>query len=169
MNVYESWITTLHKQHRIRLEGAVFEAIRWLQANAPTEGVISIGVAGQLQLSREPLYSAALHQKLTAELTASPLAVAESADRVASLVRFMAATWPVTLSVEPLRERVTFVIPKAPRDLGIVPAIGESIIVFVTGDIVEMWKRDHWLAYIAATRQRLADLADNAIPDLSRR
>jgi DNA-binding transcriptional regulator/RsmH inhibitor MraZ len=169
MYLYGAWVTSVHKQHRIRLEGAVFEAIRWLQADATSDGILSIGATGQLQLSKEPLYSAALHRKITSGLEASPLTATESADRLSSLVRFMASNWPVTLSVESARQRVTFVIPKAPRDLGIAPQIGESVVVFVSGDIVEIWKRDHWLAYAAATRQRLTELADHAVDDLSRR
>jgi hypothetical protein len=162
MEHHGAWVASVHEKHRIRLEGEPLAAIRWLNATSPADGFASIGAWRQVQISAEPLYGTAIEKSLAARLAKSPLSAKKSVGSVIELLRFMAVTWAIKFSAEPSRQRLSFVIPKPLRDLEVLPVVGQPVVIFVSGNIVEIWGRENWLDYIAQVRRRLDQLVDDA-------
>jgi len=75
------------------------------------------------------------------------------------LARYLANVWDMTFSL--YENRYTVVLPSVARDLGLVPKNqGEEVIVFICGEIFEIWRPDAWIALQTRTRPRVGLLEE---------
>ena len=123
---------------------------------------------GQLQLATE-LIESQFSQELAATLTRDGARVGEATTRLAEFTRYAATQWNIVIARETARKRVTLVIPKEPRDLGIAPAAGTSAVLFVTGQLVELWKAQDWVSHIRLIRERMDEFVQGASEEMADR
>lgn len=165
---FQIWVLTVERQHRIRLSEDAVTAIPWLNPKQTTNGLGFMGAFGQLQIAPEPMETA-FAQQLTAALESAPADASEASAPWMDFARFAATRWPITFVCEQGRKRMTFVLPKEARDLGLVPGSGSSAVVFVSGNVVEVWKGPDWVAHLRQLRRELDAVTDNAADALAQR
>ena len=162
------WVRTVERQYRLRLPEDAVAAIPWLDANQNKICVGFIGASGQLQIAPEaPETSAA--KRMIASLGTSPAEPNDASTRWADFARFAATQWPTKFLVESGRKRVTLVLPKESRNLDLVPGQGTSVVLFVSGSIVEIWKGPEWVAHMRRLRAHLDELVGEATDELDER
>lgn len=92
-------------------------------------------------------------------LAKRPLEINESSGRFADVVRYAAMSWPLTLD-----DQLRLTLPEDARKLGMLPGAGEQVVVFASGEVLELWSVEAWLRRVGdvgATRLRFpADLED---------
>jgi hypothetical protein len=155
-------------KHRLRLSEEIVSAVPWLSLSESTKCVAYVGSMSQLQISQEPV-EPTLEDKLDEQLSNFPAIASDASNAWMSLARFAATTWSVTFTAEPGRKRLTIVLPRAARNLSIVPSVGDSAVIFVSGRIFEIWKAERWLEHVRSTRERLDDLIETLPDDSSNR
>jgi len=84
------------------------------------------------------------------------------------LARYVSNIWEMTFSL--YQGIYTAVLPSVAREIGLVPKNqGEEVIIFICGQIFEIWRPDAWIALRASTVPRLTlleeDLPDSASED----
>lgn len=147
-NQTKIWIRTVEAQHRIRLGKEAADHIKWLKAEDgfSIDFFASIGPSGQLVLV--PKQEEAVFLKLMESLKNSPPAKSEFFAPWVELARYFATTWEIQCSFESKAKRFSFVLPREARELEIVPNENGMVVVFNTGEILEIWPRDKWITHI---------------------
>src|SRR5262249_32787310 len=75
------------------------------------------------------------------------------------LARYVSNVWPLTFSFHD--GRYTMVLPSVARALGLVSKNeGEDVLVFVCGQIFEIWRLEVWVALTTNTRMKIDQLRD---------
>ncbi len=93
-----------------------------------------------------PLKLLDARSKMASALSAQDFRRSAAGSATLDYARHAAASWQVTMLSE--RSRWSFDLPKEARDLGLVPDSGGKAIVFVVGEILEVWTVPDWLTYI---------------------
>jgi hypothetical protein len=65
--------------------------------------------------------------------------------------------------------RFTFTLPEGARKLDIAPARGEKAVVFIAGEILEVWHAGKWVEHIRRLIATLDDLEESALESLDER
>jgi UDP-2,3-diacylglucosamine pyrophosphatase LpxH len=61
---------------------------------------------------------------------------------------------------------MSMVLPREARQLGVVPGDRDSVVLFVFGNIFEVWKTDQWVSHLRAVRRDLDAIAEQISEDL---
>lgn len=152
---------------RIRLTKEIAEAILWLSRENETACVAFIGVHGQLQIAPEAL-ARIVGDKLTAALRETPARVDEANDEWTEFARYAASRWPMTISRDPNRARWELVLPSEVRAIGVVEAETFAVL-FVCGNIFEVWKKEEWAAHAKLLRAKFDHLTEVAEDEIANR
>jgi hypothetical protein len=139
--------TTLEvlERHKLRLPLEVYGRIPFL-ASAPQKQTATAvpGQFGGIQVIAGELPLARLRTRLVT-LSDNGKATAERAGEAWTLLaRYVSNAWDVTFSF--YENRYTAVLPSVARDLGLVPKKGQEALIFIYGDIFEIWRTDAWNA-----------------------
>jgi hypothetical protein len=159
------WVFTVGGGHRVRLEAPVISAVPWLTPGKARDCWASIGSLGQLVISPEP--PAADTKKIldrAFETDAGRKNVAS--EESLSLARFIASTWPIRFTAEDDRSRLSFVLPRETREVGIAPGAKEPVVLCVLDDILEVWKTTNWVGHVRQTRQDLESIRERVSEEL---
>jgi hypothetical protein len=163
----EPFSTTVRvlERHKIRFTKEVYSRIPFLAGKTP-ETVSSLAIPGPfggIQIIFAESLSAPSRSKIRA-LVKSGQAAASAADKPWMLLaRYISNEWPLTLSFHD--GRYTLVLPSTARDLGLVPTKeGEDALLFVCGEVLEIWSPQAWLTATGNARLRLTELIEGT-PD----
>lgn len=169
MTPYRFWLKTIQEQYRVRIGGEIAEVVPWLKAEKGFKATCGgfIGAAGQFQIAIRSLGSEVV-ASLEASLRATPAHAEESSSSWARFARFTSMTWELTCSFEEGTGRFSLVLPKEPRDLGILPESGQ-IVVFAAGAVVELWKPAEWLEHGRAAHSDIKTLITETTNELKAR
>jgi hypothetical protein len=159
------WIRTIEDGHRLRLNREIVSAVAWLAAGKPRTGFACIGKEGQLELLADRPGAAAdalLEQQ--SGLSSSGASIPENWHQYA---RFSASVWPVRFLGEPGRKRLSFIVPREARTLGVVPPAGGIVALYVHGEVFEVWDGERWVAHIRQARGAIGNLTEDIVDELS--
>jgi len=142
------WIRTVETQHRVRLGKEAADHISWLKAQDgfSIDFLATLGPSAQLILF--PKQEEATFLKLMESLKNSPPVKSEFFAPWVELSRYFATTWEIPCSFESKAKRFSFVLPREARELEIVPNENGMVVVFSTGEILEIWPSNKWIAHI---------------------
>jgi len=157
------WVHVVERQNRLRLSEEATRSVRFLKPGQETICKAFLGSAGQLQIAPE-IVSLAVTEEINTALTQMPARPEEAVAPWMDIARFSATVWLVKFQPEPGRKRLTVVLPREARKLGIVPNTGGVAVFFVSGDVVEIWRHDRWVEHNAKARSDLDEIAE-AVPD----
>jgi hypothetical protein len=102
-------------------------------------------------------------EKISASLTIAPPTEDEVSSPKVELARYLATTWTIRCTFEAKGNRFTLVLPKEPRDLGILPSENNFAVIFNTGHILEIWSAPAWVQHIVQISSNLSDLTNLAL------
>jgi hypothetical protein len=154
------WVRTIESQYRIRLTKEAAGVVHWMQAadGFSIECIARLGPSGQLLLLPEERQRAAL-DKLSASLEAAPARLEDVSAAWLDLIRYAATGWRVSCSFEAKGSRFSLVLPKEARDLGIVPSQNDVVVLFCTGEILEIWPGARWVQHVSKISSTLDNYA----------
>jgi hypothetical protein len=149
------WVRKVESQFRIRLNKEAAEHVKWLQATKGFSAncIVRLGPNGQLLLL--PNNEEAAFQKLKSSLEKFPAKADDISAPWIELARYFATAWKVLCTFEETGKRFTFVLPKEARDLEIVPGENEVVVIFNTGEILEIWHGSKWVQHISKISSNL--------------
>ena len=162
------WVRTVESQNRLRFPVEVLNAIQWAGKKQDTECIAYVGRAGQIQIAQE-MPSGQLIARVNESLKISETPAEDADAPWVDFVRFFATAWKVTFRKEESRGRVTLILPREAREMGVAPLENTPAVLFVMGAIVEVWKASEWLAHIRSTRARLSSVEDSVLDELQSR
>jgi hypothetical protein len=142
------WVRSVEAQNRIRLGKEVADHVHWLKAedNFSINCLASIGPNEQLVIC--PKLEEGYFAKLADSLRTSPATANDIFAPWMDLARYSATTWEIACSFEAKAKRFSIVFPREARDLDIVPNENGSVVIFNTGEILEIWSSHKWIAHI---------------------
>ena len=140
------WVRKVEGSHRIRIPGELALVVNWI----PTGGgsvdcVARVAAAGGLQILAKQWFDERF-ETLNRHLAMTPPLPEEAGAAWLPFVRSMATHWPCRLGSE--AGRYTLTLPEEARLLGVAPAAEEAAVVFGLGDLLEIWRRDDWVAHV---------------------
>jgi hypothetical protein len=150
---FRSWPKLIDAQFRIRIGMEIAPLVSWL----PTSEGVQVtcfgfpGALGQLQLAKERP-DRSFTEEFASILAKSLPRSEEAASRWIQFARLASAVWEMSCNFETVARRFTLVLPRAARELGILPESG-PVVVFALGDILEVWRTDLWLNTVRASRE----------------
>ena len=162
-----TWVATVEAAHRVRLPREVAGAVSWLNAGAqPPECVGVPGRVGGVQV--QPL---ATHEeevrRFTEALGDTPASSSDAAQDWMDVARLLATVWTINISSESGRFSLT--LPEPARRMELLPRAGGTVVVFVFGDVLEVWDASRWHERVRGTAARKEAAIAAAIEDLQRR
>lgn len=166
MSVYQKWVLTVGGGHRVRLEAPIISAVPWLTPGKPRDCWASIGSLGQLVISPEPP-AAKTKEILDRAFETNAGRMKEASEESASLARFIASIWPIRFTAEDDRSRLSFVLPRETRELGIAPGAKEPVVLCVLDDTLEAWKPENWVNHARSTRRNLETIQERVSDEWS--
>ncbi|HWY50678.1 MAG TPA: hypothetical protein VNW72_04270 [Chthoniobacterales bacterium] len=158
----------VEEKHRLRITEDIVATVRWLNISHTSDCLAWIGSLGQLQIGPAS-FEKDLEDQLNTELRKTPAQAREASSEWVAAARLAASKWNVKITAEPQRKRMSLVLPKEARDLGVVPSVGSHAGIFTAGDIFEIWKSEQWVEHVRLTRQRFRDMTDSLSDDLAGR
>lgn len=154
------------ERHKIRLSKDIYCQIPFLAEKTPEtiQAVAMAGPFGGIQVIFQDSMFAASRNRIQALIKKGQATADAATENWMLLARYLSNTWPLTLSFHD--RRYTLVLPNTARELGLVPKNeGEEALVFVCGNVLEIWRPQAWINLIQDTRAKLArleeDLADS--------
>jgi hypothetical protein len=79
----------------------------------------------------------------------------EGSVEISDLLRFSAGFEEVTIRHEITANRFTMVLPKELHRLGLIPEIGDPLVILAIGDSLELWRIELWNRFKASFAARL--------------
>ena len=142
--------------NRIRLESEQLEAlVPWLDGKSVTRTAVPGPRGGVIVLPPETVGDA------VDRLEPGSLTAGAAATRRADHARFLGMRWPVTFSFEQKARRYTVGLPEGARQLGLLPSEDDQLVVlFISGDIFEIWDRDDWLEHVRSLALTVAAVTE---------
>lgn len=153
------------ERHKIRLTKDICVKVPFL-AKKPQETVTAMAIPGRfggIQIISDDNSMADLRRQIR-ELIQDGEASEDAAGKNWTLLaRYVANIWSITFSF--YDGRYTLVLPSAARELGLVPKNeGDNVLVFVCGEIFEIWRPEAWMSLTNNTGFKLDQLRDD-LPD----
>jgi hypothetical protein len=128
--------------NRLRIDKALDGLVPWL-GDGKVERVALPGPKGGIILTAPETVQAELE-----ELEPRELAEEDAANKLGDQARRLSMRWTVTFSYEPAKGgRYSITLPQGARQCGFLPEVGEEVVVFVSGEIFEVWDRNEWRKY----------------------
>jgi len=134
-------VYTVQTGNRLRIDKALEGLVPWL-SGGKVERVALRGPRGGIILTAPERLEAELE-----ELEPRELSEEDAANKLGDQARRLSMRWTVTFSYEPAKGRYSITLPQGARLFGFLPEIGEEVVVFVSGEIFEVWNLAEWRQY----------------------
>jgi hypothetical protein len=140
------WTLTIQPQYRIRVHATDFrQALDFIVPELGSLTVYAgIGTEGQVQLFHPESEIAKSRLALEGRLSTAPLTGADSVTRRGAYLRYVSGLWTVSID-EDTRNRLTIKLPKEALDLDLLPQEGKMVIMFGSGELLEIWRLAEWV------------------------
>jgi hypothetical protein len=163
------WLKTIETQHRVRVGSELAELLPWVNpdSESQTNCFGFLGAYGQLQIA-PALPGALLRTKIDDSLSERAAKPEESSMEWARFARFTATAWPLVISFEKAANRFSLVLPKEPRDMGLVPSNGQIVVVAIRG-MLELWMPEKLISHVQATSSTIETVMSLAADELENR
>jgi hypothetical protein len=149
------------ERHKIRLPNEISSRIPSLaKANKSVTAAAVPGPFGGIQIifGEPPL--AKLRNQIDLLVRHGKATPERAGENWALLARYVSNVWEMTFSF--YEKRYTVVLPSVARDIGLVPkSQSENVIIFVCGEIFEIWSPDAWVALSNSTRLKVGLLEED--------
>jgi len=153
------------ERHKIRLTKDVYSRIPFFAKKTP-ETVKAVAVPGRyggIQIIFEDASLTNLLRRIETHVQNGQATEQTAVKNWTLLARYLSNVWTLTFSFHD--GRYTMVLPRVARDLGLVSKNeGEDVLVFVCGQIFEIWRPDAWVALTTNTGLKIDQLRDD-LPD----
>jgi len=161
----EIWPSEVDGRNRIRVPLKVKSSVPWLKKleTGSLECLATPGAKGGVQI--EPI---AAHDTLISQFTIAlkgkAASATDSTKKWVDAARLLATSWMVTLNIEANQIRMT--VPEPIRRAGLLPGAEGRVVVFVMGEIVEVWDEPRWYEHAGRIARQRTLLISKAIEDL---
>ena len=163
---FQTWTVKVEEQNRVRVPNEILQFITWLDSNGGIECVALPGSSGGIQLTPWATYREGASPFIQA-LTGTPSSASESSEKWIDAVRYLATFWRISISIE--ASRISFTLPEALRRAEQLPAAGGSVVVFASGEILEIWPAHEWFDHVRKTATSKVAAIAAALEDLEQR
>jgi hypothetical protein len=159
----EPFTTTVKilERHKIRLPQEVHSRIPLLSKSDKTVTAVAIpGHFGGIQIVFGELPLAEARARIGSLARSGKITAADAQKDWTLLSRYFSNAWNLTFSF--YDDRYTVVLPSVARDIGILPKNeGESVVIFLCGEIFELWRTDEWDTLRDSVKLRLGSLEED--------
>jgi DNA-binding transcriptional regulator/RsmH inhibitor MraZ len=162
---YRTWTREVDDYQRVRFSGEELAAVvSWVTLEDDRIDCVAMpGAVGGVQLLPRTTYGRDVQPLLQALGAALPEA-AEATRSWLEIVRFFATACEMPIHVE--AKRISITLPEPLRRAGLLPQAGGSVVVFGSGEILEIWGAGKWHEHLRPTAARRNAALAEAIEDL---
>lgn len=133
--------------NRLRLPGEeLVRLVPWLTGET-VERVALPGPRGGVLVTAPQAIDEAL-----ARLGPDELREEDAPTRRVDYARFLGMRWLLTFTFEQRGNRYTVTLPEGARQFGLLPGPEARVVIFVAGEIFEIWDREDWLRHLRSSQ-----------------
>jgi hypothetical protein len=153
------------ERHKVRLPNEVSHQIPQLKgANKSVAAWAVPGEFGGIQIVFSELPNSGLRARIEHLIRRGDTKASEAKENWTLIARSLSNAWGMTFSL--YGKTFTAVLPDVARALRLVPEkLGDHVIIFICGDIFEIWHPDQWLAVNKDTKSRM-DLIETDLQEV---
>ena len=133
--------------NRLRLPGEeLTRLVPWLKGETVERVALPGPRGGVLVTALEAVDDA------IAQLGPDDLREEDAGTKRADYARFLGMRWPLTFTFEPRGKRYSVTLPEGARQFDLLPGPEGRVVVFIAGEIFEIWDREEWLRHLRSSQ-----------------
>jgi DNA-binding transcriptional regulator/RsmH inhibitor MraZ len=157
-------VRTVDPGNRVRLPPETADFIPWLKESS-RKAIMSPGLHGGVQLFHDNSLVDNGIRQIVSKLVDSQPKADEAGTEWMRLIRSQITQCEVEFS----EDRYGIVLPREFRQMSLLPNQGETAVVFVFGEVLEIWRADRWVEYVRDARNSILEVTERALDEIANR